>query len=106
MHNAFDIIFLNGIALVQSSHFRLSMPMDISLILAVGNFLLWMRLRVRRFLVYAILSLALGLIAQWLIPASIGFETFMCLVSVLYLVGGVVVLRHLMRQPPTAEDQP
>ena len=91
------------LALVQSSHFRLSMPMNISLIFAAGNFLLWVRLRVRRLLVYAILSLAFGVVAQWLIPASIGFETFMCLVSVLYLVGGVVVLRHLMRQPPAAE---
>jgi hypothetical protein len=39
------------IVLAQSSHFRLSVPMNIGLIFAAGNFLLWMRLRVGRLLV-------------------------------------------------------
>ena len=93
-------------ALVFSLNFRMSLPTDLGLIFAAGNFVLYWRLRVRRLLVYAILSLAFGLIAQWMIPSSLGSEAFICSVSVLYLVGGIFVLRHLMRQPLVTEDQP
>jgi hypothetical protein len=93
-------------ALVQSSHFRLSLPADLGLIFAASSFVLWVRLRVRRFLVYALLTLASGLFAQWMLPASVASEAFICMVSVIYLVGGVFALRHLMRQPLAAEDQP
>jgi hypothetical protein len=93
-------------ALVQSSHFRLSLPADLGLIFAAGSFVLWMRLRIQRFLVYAFLTLASGLFAQWMLPTSVASEAFICLVSVIYLVGGVFALRHLMRQPLATEDQP
>ena len=96
--------FVFVISWVQSLHFRLSLPTDLGLIFAAANFILWSRLRIRRFLIYAILALAAGLAVQWIVPESIGSEAFLCLLSVLYLVGGSLVLRQLMRLPIAVED--
>ena len=51
-------------ALVLSPQLRSSLSVFLGLIFAAGNFFWWMRLRIRRFLVYAILALASGLAAQ------------------------------------------
>jgi hypothetical protein len=97
--------FFFVIAMVQSSQLRSSLPVFVGLIFAAGNFVWWIWLRVRRFLVYAILTLASGLVAQWMVPASVSMEAFLCAVSVFYLVGGFLALRHLIRQPLATEDQ-
>ena len=92
------------IAYVQSPQLRLSMPVDIGIILAVSNFILWRWLKVQRLLIYAFLALASGLAIQWMVPDSIASETFLCFVSVIYLVGGFLVVRNLVRLPIARED--
>ena len=100
------LAFLTIVALTQSSQFRSSLPVFLGLLFAAGNFAWWMRLRVRRLLVYALLMLASGLMVGWTLPAWLGFKVVMCSMSVFYLVGGLIALRHLMRQPLATEDQP
>lgn len=94
------------IAMVLSPQFRSSLPMFLGLIFAAGNFAWWMWLRIRRLLVYAILALASGLAAQWMLPDSVNPWAVMCAISMFYLVGGFLALRHLMRQPLPTEDRP
>jgi hypothetical protein len=100
------VTLLTIVALTQSSQFRSLLPLFMGLLFAAGNFAWWLRLRIRRLLVYALLTLASGLGAGWALPAWLGTNVVMCSVSVFYLVGGLLVLRHLMRQPLVAEDQP
>jgi len=76
------------------------------LLMAAGALGWWLRLRDRRLLIYALLTLASGLVAGWTLPGWLGAITVMCSVSVFYLVGGLLALRHLMRQPLAAEDRP
>ncbi len=97
---------LTVVALIQSSQFRSSLPVFMGLLFAAGNFAWWIRLRVRRLLVYALLALASGLVVGWTLPAWLGFKVVMCSVSAFYLVGGLLALRRLVRQPLAAEDQP
>jgi len=92
------------IAYVKSPQLRLSIPLEMGVIFAVSNFIFWRWLRVRRFLIYAIITLASGLVAQWIIPDSFESEAFLCFVSVIYLVGGFLVVRNLMRLPIATED--
>jgi len=92
------------IAYFQSPQLRLSMPLEMGVIFTASNFIFWRWLKVRRFLIYAILALACGLIAQWIIPDPIESETFLCFVSVIYLVGGFLVVRNLIRLPIATED--
>ena len=92
------------IAYFKSPQLRLSIPLEMGVIFAVSNFIFWRWLRVRRFLIYAIIALASGLVAQWIIPDSFESETFLCFVSVIYLVGGFLVVRNLMRLPIATED--
>jgi hypothetical protein len=99
------VTVLTIVALTQSALFRSSLPVFMGLLFAVGNFAWWMRLRVRRLLVYALLTLASGLVVGWTVPPWLGFKVVLCLVSVFYLVGGLLALRHLMRQPLATEDQ-
>jgi hypothetical protein len=101
------VSFLTIVALTQSSsRFRSSLPVFLGLLIAAGNFAWWMRLRVRRLQVYALLTLASGLVAGWTLPGWLGVMAVLCLVSVLYLAGGLLALRNLMRQPLATEDQP
>ena len=100
------LAFLTIVALTQSSQFRSSLPVFLGLLFAAGNFAWWMRLKIRRLLVYALLTLASGLVVGWTLPAWLGYKVVMCFVSVFYLVGGLIALRHLMRQPLATEDQP
>jgi len=97
---------LTIVTLTQLSKFRSSLPVFLGLLFAGGNFAWWIRLRVQRFLVYALLTIAFGLGVGWTLSGWLGFLVFMCLVSVFYLVGGVLALRHLMRLPLATEDQP
>ena len=77
------------------------------LLFAAGNFAWWIRLRVRRLLIYALLTLASGLVVGWTLPGVARLYKLSCAsVSVFYLVGGLLALRHLMRQPLATEDQP
>ncbi len=99
------IVTLLTIVALRSPQFRSSLPVFMGLLIAVGNFVWWMRLRVPRLLVYALLTLTSGLVVGWTLPAWLGLKVVMCLVSVSYLVGGLLALRHLMRQPLAAEDQ-
>jgi hypothetical protein len=99
------VTFLIIVALTQSALFRSSLPVLMGLLLAVGNFAWWIRLRVRRLLVYALLTLASGLVVGWTLPPWLGFKVVLCIMSVFYLVGGLLALRHLMRQPLVTEDQ-
>ncbi len=98
--------FLTIVALTQSSQFRSSLPVFMGLLFAAGNFAWWIRLRVRRLLVYAFLILASGLVVGSTLPAWLGYKVVICLVSVFYLVGGLLALRRLMRQPLATENQP
>jgi MFS family permease len=101
------VSFLTIVALTQSSsQFRSLLPVFIGLLMAAGTFAWWIRLRVRRLLIYALLTLASGLVAGWTLPGWLGAITVMCSVSVFYLVGGLLALRHLMRQPLATEDRP
>ncbi len=100
------VTFLTIVALTRSSQFRSSLPVFIGVAIAAGNFAWWMRLRVRRLLVYALLTLASGLVIGWRLPAWLGMNLVMCMVSVFYLVGGLLALQRLMRQPVATEDQP
>jgi hypothetical protein len=97
---------LTIVALTQSALFRSSLPVFMGLLFAAGNFAWWMRLRVRRLLVYAFLTLASGLVVGWTLPPWLGYWVVISLVSVFYLVGGLLTLRNLMRQPLATEDQP
>ena len=92
------------IAYVQSPQLRLSMPLEMGVIFAVSNFILWRWLRVQRLLIYAILSLASGLVIQWMVPDFIASETFLCSIAVIYLIGGIFVVRNLIRLPIATED--
>ena len=98
--------FLTIIALTQSSQFRSSMPVYMGLVFAAGSFAWWIRLRIGRLLVYALLTLASGLVVGRMLPGWLGSMVVMCSVSVFYLIGGLLALRHLLRQPPATEDQP
>ncbi len=89
-----------------SSQFRSLLPAFTGLLMAAGNFAWWIRLRVRRLLGYALLTLASGLVAGWTLPGWLGVIAVMCSVSVFCLVGGLLALRRLMRQPLAAEDRP
>ncbi len=100
------LTFLTIVALTRSSQFRSSLPLFMGLLFAAGNFAWWIRLRIQRLLVYALLALASGLVVGWTLPAWLGYKVVVCIVSVLYLVGGLVALRHLMHQPLSTEDQP
>jgi hypothetical protein len=100
------LTFLTIVALIQSSQFRSWLPVFMGLLMAAGNFAWWIRLRIRRLLVYALLTLASGLVVGWTLPAWLGSKVVLCSVSVFYLVGGVLALRRLMRQPLASEDQP
>jgi len=97
--------FLTIVALIQSALFRSSLPVFTGLLFAVGNFAWWMRLRVRRFLVYAFLALASGLVVGWTLPPWLGSKVVLFLVSGFYLVGGLLALQHLLRLPLATEDQ-
>ncbi len=99
------VTFLTIVALTQSALFRSSLPVFMGLLFAVGNFAWWIWLRVRRLLVYALLTLASGLAVGWTLPAWLGAKVVMCFVSVFYLVGGLLALRHIMCQPLNSEDQ-
>ncbi len=101
------VSFLTIVALTRSSsQIRSLLPVFIGSLLAAGNFAWWIRLRVRRLLIYALLTLASGLVAGWTLPGWLGAIAVMCSVSVFCLVGGLIALRHLMRQPLATEDQP
>ncbi len=100
------VTFLTIVALTRLSRFRSSLPVCIGVVIAAGNFAWWIRLRVRRLLVYALLALASGLVIGWTMPAWLGMYVVMCMVSVFYLVGGLLALQHLMRQPVATEEQP
>ncbi len=100
------VSFLTIVALIRSSQLRSSLPVVIGLLIAAGNFAWWVRLRVRRLLVYALLTLASGLVAGGTLPGWLGAIAVLCSVSVFYLVGGLLALRHLMSQPLATEDQP
>ncbi len=100
------VAFLTILALTQSALFRSSLPVFMGLLFAAGNLAWWIRLRVRRLLVYSLLTLASGLVVGWTLPPWLGSKVVLCLVSVFYLVGGLLALRHLMRQPLATEDQP
>jgi hypothetical protein len=92
------------IAYVKSPQLRLSMPLEMGVIFAVSNFILWKWLRVQRLLIYAILALASGLAIQWMVPDSIASEAFLCSIAVIYLIGGIFVVRNLIRLPIATED--
>jgi hypothetical protein len=62
------VTFLTIVALTQSALFRSSLPVFMGLLFAAGNFAWWIRLRVRRLLVYALLTLASGLVVGWTVP--------------------------------------
>jgi hypothetical protein len=100
------LTFLTIVALTQSALFRSSLPVFMGLLFATGNFVWWIRLRILRFLVYALLTLASGLVVGWTLPPWLGYKVVLCSVSVFYLVGGLFTLRRLMRQPLATEDQP
>jgi hypothetical protein len=100
------VAFLTVVALTRSALFRSSLPVFMGLLIAAANFGWWIRLRVRRLLVYALLMLASGLVVGWTLPPWLGYKVVLCLVSVFYLAGGLLALRHLMRQPLATEDQP
>ncbi len=93
-----------GIAYVQSPQLRLSLPLEMGIIFALSNMVLWRWLRVQRLLIYAILTLASGLFTQWMVPDSIESEAFLCFASVIYLAGGFLVVRNLLRLPIATED--
>ncbi len=99
------LAFLTIVALTRSSLFRSSLPVFTGLLFAAGNFAWWIRLRVRRLLVYALLTLASGLVVGWTLPPGLGYKVVLSLVSVFYLVGGFLALRTLMRQPLATEGQ-
>jgi hypothetical protein len=99
------VAFLTIAALTQSALFRSSLPVFMGLLFALGNFAWWIRLRVRRLLVYALLTLASGLVVGWTVPPWLGSKVVLCLVSLFYLVGGLLALRTLMRQPLATEAQ-
>ncbi len=92
------------IAYFKSPQLRLSIPLEMGVIFAVSNFILWRWLRVQRLLVYAILALASGLATQRMVPDSISSEAFLCSVAVIYLIGGIFVVRNLIRLPIATED--
>jgi len=100
------VTFLTIVALTQSALFRSSLPVFMGLLFAAGNLAWWVRLRIRRLLVYALLTLASGLVVGWTLPPWIGYKVVLCLVSLFYLAGGLLALRQLMRQPLATEDQP
>ena len=96
---------LTIVALTQSALFRSSLPVFLGLLFAAGNFAWWIRLRIGRLLVYALLTLVSGLVVGWTLPPWLGSKVVLCLVSVFYLVGGILALQHLMRKPLATEDQ-
>jgi hypothetical protein len=98
------LTFFTIVALTRSSQFRSSLPVIMGLLFAAGNFAWWTWLRIRRLLVYAVLALASGLAVGWILPSWLGYHAFMSFVSVSYLVGGLLAVRHLMREPLAAED--
>jgi hypothetical protein len=100
------VVTLLTIVALRSSLFRSSLPVFMGLLIALCNFAWWIRLKIQRLLIYALLALASGLGVGWTLPAWLGYKAVLCLVSVFYLVGGFLALRHLMRQPLATEDQP
>jgi hypothetical protein len=98
------VTLLTIVALTRSPQFRSSLPVFMGWLLAMANGAWWIRLRIRRLLVYALLTLASGLIVGWKLPGMLGFQIVMCLVSVFYLVGGFLALRQTMREPQASED--
>ena len=98
------IALVVAIAYVKSPQLRLSMPLEMGVIFAASNFVLWRWLRVQRLWIYAILALASGLAIQWIVPNSLASEAFLCTIALIYLIGGIFVIRNLIRLPIVAED--
>jgi len=80
------------------------MPLLMGVAYAVGAALFWVLLGIRRLLVYALLALASGALAQCAFPARLGVGFVMCVAGLSWGVGGAIVLRGLLRLAPM-QDQ-
>ena len=79
------------------------MPLMMGALAAVPALTEALRLRLRRFLIYAGVALAAGGLASWLCLPGPGSALVICAVGAATVAGGAWTLRRLLRLPPEAE---
>ena len=70
------------------------MPLLMGGVYALGASVLWMLLDARRLLVYAIVALVYGVLAQRWLPADLGVGVVLCAVGLTLIAGGAIALRR------------
>lgn len=93
------------VAAAVTRHGALWLPMLMGHAFALAGVLLWASLGIPRLLVYALVALAAGILAQWRFPAGLGAAVVMCAAGLAWLTGGAIVFVRLLERPVLPEDQ-
>jgi hypothetical protein len=81
------------------------LPLLMGLTYAFAAVVVWASLGIPRLLVYALVALAAGLLAQWRFPAELGGGAVMCATGLAWVVGGAIVFVRLLQRPVPEEDE-